>query len=106
MRVRGNSPEVRVCNHLSTVIDVTPSAIGCEECQESGSEWVCLWLCMTCGHIGCCNDSLGRHASAHWLRNPGHPLIRSFEPGEDWWWCFVEKFRFEVKGSPPAPSHR
>jgi hypothetical protein len=97
---------VTLCNHLWSVVDVSPSDVGCNECIRAGMRWVNLRICMTCGYVGCCNDSLGKHASAHWLFNPGHPIIRSFEPGEDWWWCFSDRLLFEVKGAPPAPSHK
>lgn len=94
-----------LCNHLWSVVDVSPLSVGCDECDSAGMQWVDLRICMTCGYVGCCNKSLGKHASAHWILNPGHPIIRSFEPGEDWWWCFSDRFRFDVKGAPPAPSH-
>jgi Zn-finger in ubiquitin-hydrolases and other protein len=95
---------VTVCNHLWSVTDVSPSNVGCDECVRAGMQWVNLRICMTCGHVGCCNESVGKHASAHWLLNPGHPIIRSFEPTEDWWWCFSEGLLFDVRGAPPAPS--
>jgi Zn-finger in ubiquitin-hydrolases and other protein len=101
----GEVRTVTLCNHLWSVVDVSPSKVGCDECLQAGMHWVNLRICMTCGNVGCCNDSLGKHASAHWLLNPGHPIIRSFEPGEDWWWCFSDGLLFEVKGAPPAPSH-
>jgi hypothetical protein len=98
-------PQVIPCDHLWSVIGVSPLSVGCDECIRAGMRWDKLRICMTCGHVGCCNDSVGKHASAHWLWNPGHPIIRSFEPEEDWWWCFSEGLLFEVKGAPPAPSH-
>jgi hypothetical protein len=72
-------------------IDVTvaPTGTGCVECLETGSWWVHLRRCATCGHIGCCDDSLHRHATAH-FHATGHRYIRSFEPGESWFWDFVE----------------
>jgi hypothetical protein len=72
---------------MSTAVDPTvpPSGMGCVECDAVGGWWVHLRRCAACGHIGCCDDSLARHASAHW-RETGHPIIRSFEPGEDWFW--------------------
>ena len=66
---------------------VPPSGTGCVECDEVGGWWVHLRRCAACGHIGCCDDSLMQHASAHW-RATGHPIIRSFEPGEDWFWNY------------------
>ncbi len=66
---------------------VPPSGTGCVECNEHGGWWVHLRRCAACGHIGCCDDSLARHATAHW-RATGHPIIRSFEPGEDWFWNY------------------
>ena len=78
------------CSHLDQVRDVVPSAKGCEDCLRSGGRWVHLRMCMTCGHVGCCNSSPNRHATAHYEAT-GHPIIRSFEPGEDWLWCYLEQ---------------
>ena len=74
---------------MSSAVDPTvpPSGTGCVECDAVGGWWVHLRRCAACGHIGCCDDSLARHASAHW-RETGHPIIRSFEPGEDWFWNY------------------
>ena len=63
---------------------------GCAECLVEGSSWVHLRLCLTCGHVGCCDSSPRRHATAHY-RSTGHPVVRSSEPGEDWRWCFVDQ---------------
>ena len=68
---------------------VTPTALGCEECLAQGDPWVHLRLCMTCGHVGCCDDSPNRHATAH-FRGTKHPVVKSFEPGEDWAWCYAD----------------
>lgn len=92
------------CSHLETVADVTPSSDGCEDCLKIGSTWVNLRVCMSCGHVGCCDSSPNRHATAHFL-STSHPLIRSYEPGQDWWWCYDDEVGFEVEGAPPAPSH-
>ncbi|HEX6946483.1 MAG TPA: UBP-type zinc finger domain-containing protein [Acidimicrobiia bacterium] len=93
------------CAHLDQVLtDVEPSSQGCYECEQSGGWWVHLRICMTCGHVGCCNASPGKHASAH-HEEAGHPVVRSFEPGEDWWWCYPESLFFFVEGAPQAPSH-
>jgi hypothetical protein len=67
--------------------EVPPSGTGCVECQESEGWWLHLRRCTECGHIGCCDDSLSKHASAH-ANSSGHPVIRSFEPGEDWFWNY------------------
>jgi uncharacterized UBP type Zn finger protein len=76
--------------HLKEIRKVTPSAEGCEECLRMGSDWVHLRLCLTCGHVGCCDDSPNRHATAH-FHSTRHPIIQSFEPGEDWRWCYVHE---------------
>jgi len=65
----------------------TPSGTGCLECESTGSWWIHLRRCAACGHIGCCDDSLNRHATAH-ATHTSHPLIQSFEPGEDWFWSY------------------
>ena len=82
------------CGHLDLINDVTPSAAGCEDCLRTGGEWVHLRLCLTCGHVGCCDQSPNRHATAHW-HTAGHPIIRSFERGEDWAWCFEDQLVLE-----------
>jgi hypothetical protein len=76
--------------HLSMVRPVVPQTTqGCQECLEAGSAWLHLRLCLTCGHVGCCDSSPMRHARRHAL-GIGHPIVRSFEPGEDWRWCYVD----------------
>jgi hypothetical protein len=92
------------CRHLDQVGEVAPRADGCEECLATGGRWVHLRICMSCGHIGCCDNSPGRHATGQ-HRQTTHPLIRSFEPGEDWWWCYPDDLAFEIEGSPRAPFH-
>jgi CPA2 family monovalent cation:H+ antiporter-2 len=78
------------CRHVETIRPVTPSADGCESCLRIGDTWVHLRVCLTCGHVGCCDSSRHRHATAHY-RDTGHPIVRSGEPGEDWAWCFVDE---------------
>jgi len=78
------------CTHLDTIQGVTPSAPGCEDCLKIGGEWVHLRLCLTCGHVGCCDSSPNRHASAH-AAQTDHPIVQSFQPGEDWRWCYVDE---------------
>jgi hypothetical protein len=87
------------CTHLDVVDDVTPSSQGCEDCIPMGDRWVHLRVCMSCGHVGCCDSSKNRHATAH-FHSSEHPLIQSYEPGEDWWWCFVDEVAFAVDGAP------
>jgi hypothetical protein len=76
--------------HLSQIEAVTPSADGCEDCLKTGGWWVHLRLCMLCGHVGCCDQSPNWHATKH-FHSSRHPIIKSFEPGEDWGWCFVDE---------------
>lgn len=79
------------CEHIARIESVEPrTPDGCEECLAIGSEWVHLRLCLTCGHVGCCDDSPNRHATKH-FHNTQHPVIQSFEPGEDWLWCYVDE---------------
>ncbi|MEO7117972.1 MAG: UBP-type zinc finger domain-containing protein [Candidatus Limnocylindrales bacterium] len=78
------------CTHLDMVADVAPSADGCEDCLRIGGEWVHLRMCLTCGHMGCCDQSPNRHGSKHATAS-GHPLMRSKEPGEAWGWCFTDE---------------
>ena len=77
------------CKHVKQIRKVTPGAQGCEECLKTGDEWVHLRLCMICGHVGCCDSSKNKHASRH-VKATGHPIIQSFEAGEDWMWCYVD----------------
>ena len=77
---------------------------GCAECIAIGGSWVHLRLCLACGHVGCCDNSPGMHATGH-FQDQGHPLVRSYEPGEDWWWCYVDEMVVDVDGAPRARSH-
>ena len=97
--------ETATCVHLDRVDrELTPSGSGCKECLESGGRWLHLRLCLSCGHVGCCDDSPNRHARAHFHATE-HPLMRSYEPGEEWWWCFVDQLGFEVDDDPFAGMH-
>ena len=80
----------KTCTHLDRVADAAPRTDGCEECLRGGERWVHLRLCMSCGHVGCCDSSPNKHASAH-FRATGHPVMRSLEPGERWKWCYVDR---------------
>ena len=88
-----------MCSHLNQIHDVTPSAEGCEDCLKTGDTWVHLRLCLSCGHVGCCDSSPAKHATAH-FRGSGHPLVQSFEPGEEWVWCYADEALVKVPGLP------
>ena len=93
------------CTHLDTVNEVAPSGDGCEECLRTGGRWVHLRLCMACGHVGCCDNSPGRHATGHWHDHRDHPLIRSFEPGESWFWNYETNDYYEGPALAPPQPH-
>ncbi|GAB7193042.1 UBP-type zinc finger domain-containing protein [Kineococcus sp. NUM-3379] len=79
------------CGHVEGLPDAaarTPE--GCEECLESGGRWVHLRRCLSCGHVGCCDSSPNRHATAHFGTST-HPVVASFEPGERWRWCYLDE---------------
>ncbi len=98
------------CSHLDTitVFELPESVTGCEDCLREGSVWMHLRICLSCGHVGCCDDSPNKHASAH-HHDSGHALIRSLEPGEDWSWCFEDELAMritDIRGEtriPPSP---
>jgi CPA2 family monovalent cation:H+ antiporter-2 len=77
------------CGHLGEIRAVQPSAYGCEECLRDGTAWVHLRICLTCGHVGCCDTSEHKHARAH-SGSAAHPLIANLEPGERWAYCFPD----------------
>jgi hypothetical protein len=79
------------CTHTDSIADVAPSTTeGCEDCLRTGGRWVHLRLCMSCGHVGCCDSSPNRHATKHAAADD-HPIVQSFEPGESWRWCYVDQ---------------
>ena len=83
------------CQHLAGVTPVaarTPK--GCEECLAAGGRWVHLRLCLSCGHVGCCDSSPNKHATKH-FHATGHPIVQSFERGEDWLWCYIDQVVME-----------
>lgn len=82
------------CVHLNQVREVAPSAKGCEDCLKIGDEWVHLRLCKSCGHVGCCDSSKNKHATKH-FHQTAHPIIKSFESGEEWGYCYVDDAFFE-----------
>jgi uncharacterized UBP type Zn finger protein len=85
------------CTHLDQVELLEPPGpvVGCEDCLKIGGVWVHLRMCQKCGHIGCCDNSPNRHATAHYHATT-HPIIRSVEPGEDWSWCYVDEVMFRI----------
>jgi hypothetical protein len=96
------------CEHLDQVVNskrkaVKPSAHGCKECLESGDEWAHLRLCMSCGHVGCCDSSPNQHATKH-ARSTHHPVIKSYEPGEDWAFCYPDELTIEGVGALPGEA--
>jgi hypothetical protein len=94
-----------VCSHLESIRTQSASGVGCVECLELGSSWLHLRRCTACGHVGCCDGSPNRHAAAH-SHATTHPLIQSFEPGENWYWCYVDELAFERPGEDSSPSWR
>jgi hypothetical protein len=84
------------CSHLDQIKVAVPEDVpGCEDCLRIGDRWVHLRVCRTCGHVGCCDSSRNKHASAH-AAETGHAIMTSLEPGEDWSWCFVDQLAFVV----------
>ncbi len=78
------------CTHQNEMKVTEPKTEGCEECLKSGDTWVSLRMCLSCGHVGCCNDSKNKHASKHYLIT-NHPLMKSVTPGEEFTWCYVDE---------------
>lgn len=80
------------CAHVAEAAlrSVRRPARGCEDCLKTGGRWVHLRACLTCGHVGCCDSSPNRHATAH-FHTTQHPIISSAEPGESWCWCYVDQ---------------
>jgi uncharacterized UBP type Zn finger protein len=86
------------CDHLDQIQSVSPSSMeGCTECLASGDRWMHLRLCLTCGQVGCCDSSPNKHASKHAAAH-GHAIVASFEPREEWGWCYVDEVMLDVAG--------
>jgi uncharacterized UBP type Zn finger protein len=79
-----------ICTHYDQIKITETESYACEDCIKTGDTWVHLRLCLTCGHVGCCDSSKNKHATKH-FEDTAHPLIRSIEPGEGWIWCYVDK---------------
>lgn len=98
------------CTHLDHVLvtELPESVEGCADCLAAGTQWVHLRICLECGHVGCCDSSPMRHASAHAAATE-HPIIRSLEPGEEWAWCFPDQLALAIPAVhghtriPPSP---
>jgi len=84
----------QTCPHVKEIRPVTPNSEGCEECLATGEPWVHLRLCLTCGHVGCCDSSKNKHATKH-FHATGHPVMKSAEPGEDWGWCYIDEIQLD-----------
>ena len=94
------------CAHLNELRAVEPSTVeGCEDCLAMDGTWVHLRLCMDCGHVGCCDSSPNRHATAH-TQGSGHLVVQSFEPGERWAWCYEDEGILEDVGPELDRHHR
>ncbi len=90
------------CEHVKEIRSVEPdSTEGCPECLAAGDSWVHLRMCLSCGHVGCCDSSRNRHARRHWNATH-HPIIRSIEPGEGWTWCYPDQDYVEAEPARPG----
>jgi len=79
------------CKHGREIVPgVKRSGDGCVECLKLGMRWVHLRECLECGHVGCCDSSVGKHATKH-FQQTGHPIMQSIQPGESWRWCYVDE---------------
>jgi uncharacterized UBP type Zn finger protein len=85
------------CTHLDSIeiTELPEEVAGCEDCLATGGVWLHLRICLSCGHVGCCDDSPAKHATAH-HQSSGHELIRSLEPGEDWVWCYADELAMRI----------
>ena len=78
------------CTHLAQIKVTQTDKTYCEDCIRIGASWLHLRMCLTCGHVGCCDSSPNRHATKH-FHATAHPIVRSFQPGEDWAWCYADE---------------
>jgi len=88
------------CEHFDSIRDVAPVTDGCQECLALGEPWTQLRICLTCGHVGCCDSSPSRHATAH-FHATGHPIIEGYDPPEGWGWCYVDKTAVTLPDQTP-----
>ncbi|MEU5097982.1 UBP-type zinc finger domain-containing protein [Streptomyces sp. NPDC020996] len=106
VRPDGGRPEGRGCAHLggTAPVAVPERPPGCARCAARGRTWLHLRMCLTCGHVGCCDSSAGAHATAHY-EETGHPVACSAEPGEAWAWCYADEVYLEpAPGARPDPA--
>ena len=86
-----NNKQNNSCLHLSQINEnMNGNTKGCEECEKIGSDWVHLRLCLSCGHVGCSDSSVNKHGTKHY-QETRHPIIKSYEHGENWKWCYEDK---------------
>jgi uncharacterized UBP type Zn finger protein len=84
----------KTCAHYDEIQNPKPKSSGCEECLKMGDTWVHLRLCLSCGHVGCCDSSKNKHATKHY-HSTKHPMIRSLERGEEWGYCYPDDLFYE-----------
>ena len=94
------------CSHTDSiqVTELPAEVAGCEDCLKTGDVWLHLRICLTCGHVGCCDSSRYEHATKHFHRTK-HPIVQSIEPSESWKWCYADEVLIESRASP-APDRR
>jgi len=86
---------MKECTHTGQIRAVKPRTNGCEEGLKTGDTGVQLRLCMTCGHVGCCDSSKNKHATKH-FHAAKHPIMKSLEPGQDWGWCYIDEVQLDL----------
>lgn len=90
------------CDHIRKAGEAAPrTPDGCEECLGTGQRWVQLRLCRSCGHVGCCDSSAGKHATRHY-RETGHPVMRAYRAGSEWSWCYVDEVMSQLEAGEGA----
>lgn len=94
VKLREDQADSPQCSHMGQAKTVSYAKRVCPECVQLGDTWVHLRICMICGHVGCCDNSKNKHATAH-FKGIGHPIIKSIEPGEDWAWCYIDEAYLE-----------
>lgn len=100
----GAQPVTERCEHFDELRQIAPQTNACEECKALGATWYELRVCLTCGHVGCCEDSPHTHALKH-FNATGHPIIASLQRSETWSWCYVHRRYFEL-GRDLLPRRR